>query len=111
MNSQTSFKSHLRAVHILNERVWNDNFCYVQRLFDYPAEIRKMIYTTNAIESFNSALRKVTDRKSAFPNEMAVMKILYLRTMDVVKKWTMPYPNWSLIRGKLDLLWGIEWNS
>lgn len=91
-------------------RVWNDNFCYVQRLFDYPAEIRKMIYTTNAIESFNSALRKVTDRKSAFPNEMAVMKILYLRTMDIVKKWTMPYPNWSLIRGKLDLLWGIEWD-
>ena len=61
-----------------------------------------MIYTTNAIESFNSALRKVTDRKAAFPNEMAVMKILYLRTLDVVKKWTMPYPNWSLIRGKLD---------
>jgi len=91
-------------------RVWNDNFCYAQRLFDYPAEIRKMIYTTNAIESFNSALRKVTDRKSAFPNEMAVMKILYLRTMDIVRKWTMPYPSWSLIRGKLDLLWGIKWD-
>ena len=66
-------------------RVWNDNFVYVQRLFEYPAEIRKMIYTTNVIESFNSALRKVTDRKAAFPNEMAVMKILYLRTLDVVK--------------------------
>ena len=66
-------------------RVWNDNFVYVQRLFEYPAEIRKMIYTTNAIESFNSALRKVTDRKAAFPNEMAVMKILYLRTPDVIK--------------------------
>ena len=91
-------------------RVWNDNFCYVQRLFEYPAEIRKMIYTTNAIESFNSALRKVTDRKSALPNEAAVMKLLYLRTMDVVRKWTMPYPNWSLIRGKLDLLWGVGWD-
>ena len=91
-------------------RVWNDNFVYVQRLFEYPAEIRKMIYTTNAIESFNSALRKVTDRKAAFPNEMAVMKILYLRTLDVVKKWTMPYPNWSLIRGKLDFLWGVGWD-
>lgn len=44
-----------------------------------------MIYTTNAIESFNSALRKVTDRKAAFPSEMAVMKILYLRTLDVVE--------------------------
>ena len=43
-------------------------------------------------------------------NEMAVMKILYLRTLDVVKKWTMPYPNWSLIRGKLDFLWGMGWD-
>mgnify|MGYP002802941913 FL=1 len=92
-------------------RVWNDNFIYVQRIFDYPSEIRKMIYTTNAIESFNSALRKVTDRKAAFPNEMAVMKILYLRTRDVIKKWTMPYPNWGVIRGMLDLLWGHGWDS
>ena len=109
------------ALTILNEkwkkqypsavRVWNDNFIYVQRIFEYPSEIRKMIYTTNAIESFNSALRKVTDRKAAFPNEMAVMKILYLRTQDVVKKWTMPYPNWGVIRGMLDLLWGHGWYS
>ena len=92
-------------------RVWNDNFIYVQRIFEYPSEIRKMIYTTNAIESFNSSLRKVTDRKAAFPNEMAVMKILYLRTRDVIKKWTMPYPNWGVIRGMLDLLWGHGWDS
>ena len=91
-------------------RMWNDNFVYVQRLFEYPAEIRKMIYTTNAIESFNSALRKVTDRKAAFPNEMAVMKILYLRTLDVVKKWAAPYPNWSVIHGKLDILWSVGWD-
>ena len=91
-------------------RVWNDNFIYVQRIFEYPSEIRKMIYTTNAIESFNSSLRKVTDRKAAFPNEMAVMKILYLRTRDVIKKWTMPYPNWGVIRGKLDFLWGCGWD-
>lgn len=90
-------------------RVWNDNFCYVQRLFEYPAEIRKMIYTTNAIESFNSALRKVTDHKSAVPNEMSVMKILYLRTLDIIRKWTVPYPNWCLIRAKLLLLWGDGW--
>ena len=92
-------------------RVWNDNFIYVQRIFEYPSEIRKMIYTTNAIESFNSSLRKVTDRKAAFPNEMAVMKILYLRTRDVIKKWTMPYSNWGVIRGMLDLLWGYGWDS
>lgn len=108
------------ALAVLNEKwakqypsavkVWNENFIYVQRLFEYPSEIRKMIYTTNAIESFNSALRKVTERKAAFPNEMAVMKILYLRTQDVLAKWTMPYPNWSVIRGKLDLFWGDGWD-
>ena len=64
-----------------------------------------MIYTTDAIESFNSTLHKVTDRKAAFTNEMAVMKTLYLRTQDAVKKWIMPYPNWVVIRGKLDFLW------
>ena len=108
------------ALSVLNEKwakqypsavkVWNENFVYVQRLFEYPSEIRKMIYTTNTIESFNSALRKVTDRKAAFPNDMAVMKILYLRTQDVTAKWTMPYPNWSVIRGKLDILWGDGWD-
>lgn len=108
------------ALAVLNEKwskqypsavkVWNENFIYVQRLFEYPAEIRKMIYTTNTIESFNSALRKVTDRKAAFPNEMSVLKILYLRTPDIVSKWTMPYPNWSIIRGKLDILWGVGWD-
>lgn len=108
------------ALAVLNEKwskqypsavkVWNENFIYVQRLFEYPAEIRKMIYTTNTIESFNSALRKVTDRKAAFPNEMSVLKILYLRTLDIVSKWIMPYPNWSIIRGKLDILWGDGWD-
>lgn len=92
-------------------RVWNNNFCYVERLFEYPSEIRKMIYTTNTIESFNSALRKVTNRKAAFPNALAVMKILYLRTMDISAKWVMPYPNWGVIRGKLDILWGDGWDQ
>lgn len=97
-------------------KVWNDNFRYVQRLFEYPSEIRKIIYTTNAIESFNSALRKVTDRKAAFPNEMSVMKILYLQgtlqcSLDISSKWTMPYPNWGVVRGKLDILFGNGWDS
>ena len=109
------------ALEVLNEKwgtrypsavkVWNDNYRYVKLLFEYPSEIRKMIYTTNVIESFNSALRKVTDRKAAFPNEMSVMKILYLRTLDIVAKWRMPYPNWGVIRGKLDILWGDGWDE
>lgn len=108
------------ALAVLNEKwgkqypsavkVRNDNFRYVQHLFEYPAEIRRMIYTTNTIESFNSALRKVTNRKATFPNELSVLKILYLRTLDIAAKWRTQYPNWGVIRGKLDILWGSGWD-
>ena len=90
-------------------KVWNDNFEYVRQLYQYPVEIRKMIYTTNTIESFNSQLRKVTNGKGAFPSEQAAMKILYLRTVDVIKKWNASVPNWGIVRGKLDILWGNGW--
>jgi transposase-like protein len=85
-------------------KVWADNYHHVEQLFEYPSEIRKIIYTTNMIESFNSALRKVTDRKAAFPNDDAVLKILYLRTMDLSNKWTKPISGWAVVRGKLDLI-------
>jgi transposase-like protein len=85
-------------------KVWTDNFGHVEQLFDYPAEIRKMIYTTNTIEAFNSALRKVTNRKAAFPNDTAVFKILYLRTMDIARKWVKPLSGWAVVRGQLDIV-------
>ena len=85
-------------------RVWVDNFRHVEQLFEYPSEIRKIIYTTNTIEAFNSALRKVTNRKAAFPNDNAVFKILFLRTMDIADKWVKPISGWAIIRGKLDIV-------
>jgi len=85
-------------------RVWVDNFGHVEQLFDYPAEIRKRIYTTNTIEAFNSALRKVTNRKAAFPNDASVFKILYLRTTDIAKKWVKPLSGWAMVRGQLDIV-------
>ena len=86
-------------------RVWVDNFEHVERLFELPASIRKMVYTTNAVESLHSALRKVTRGKAAFPNDEAVFKALFLRTMDITKKWTMPVPNWALVLGQIDILY------
>lgn len=83
---------------------------YVERLFAYPTENRKIIYTTNTVESFNSSLRKGTNRKVAFPNAAAVMKILYLRKLDIAAKWVMPCPSWGVIRDKPDLLWGDGWD-
>ena len=85
-------------------KVWTGNFRHVEQLFEYPAEIRKIIYTTNTIEAFHSALRKVTNRKAAFPNDNAILKILFLRTMDIVKKWIKPISGWAVIRGKLDIV-------
>ena len=85
-------------------RVWEDNFTHVERLFELPAAIRKMVYTTNLIEGFHSALRKVTRGKGAFPNDDAVYKALFLRITDVLKKWTVPIANWAVILGQLDIL-------
>ena len=61
--------------------MWENNIEEVYQLFNFPKEIRKMIYTTNAIESYNSQLRKVLKGKGAFPNETSVMKLIYLQTM------------------------------
>jgi len=85
-------------------KVWVTHFGHVEQLFNYPAEIRKIIYTTNTIEAFNSALRKVTNRKAAFPNDGAVLKVLYLRTIDIAKKWSKPISGWAIVRGQLDIV-------
>jgi len=82
--------------------VWERNFKYVEQLFDYPSAIRKIMYTTNAIESVNSSFRKVT-KKGAFPNENALFKLLYLRVTELYKKWVdSTIQNWSLVRNQLD---------
>lgn len=82
--------------------VWERNFKYVEQLFNYPSNIRKIMYTTNAIESVNSSFRKVT-KKGAFPNENALLKLLYLRTKELYKKWdNTVISNWSLVRNQLD---------
>ena len=82
--------------------VWERNFKHVEQLFDYPSDIRKVMYTTNAIESVNSSFRKVT-KKGAFPNENALFKLLYLRVCELQKKWgDHTLQNWSMLRNQLD---------
>ncbi len=86
-------------------RVWENNFNYVVQLFNYPMEIRKIMYTTNAIESVNSSLRKVT-KKGMFDNEMSVFKVFYLRiTRELAKKWGVSKTqNWSKVLNQLSCL-------
>lgn len=79
---------------------------YLEPLFELPKEIRKCIYTSNAIESVNSALRKVTRGKGAFPSENSVYKILYLRIKDLSEKWKKPIQNWKAIQLQLIELFG-----
>ena len=79
---------------------------YLEPLFELPDEIRKCIYTSNAVESVNSALRKVTRGKGAFPNENAVYKVLYLRIKELSEKWKKPIQNWTTIQSQLLEIFG-----
>jgi putative transposase len=74
---------------------WRENWPNLITIFDYPDEIRKVIYTTNAIESLNSVIRKSVKTRKIFPNDEAAMKIIYLATAAAAKKWTMPIRDWK----------------
>ena len=83
--------------------VWERNFEHVRQLFDYGSDIRRIIYTTNAIEAVNSSFRKVT-KQGAFPNENALFKLLYLRVTELEKKWAnRSIVKWALVRNQLDV--------
>lgn len=83
--------------------VWVRNWSHVEQLFDYGSAVRKVMYTTNAVESVNSSFRKVT-RKGAFPNEAALLKLLYLRITELYKKWNgHTLNNWAMVRNQLDI--------
>ncbi len=85
-------------------KVWESNFRHVEQLFNYTEAIRKIMYTTNTIESVNSSFRKVT-KKGTFPDETAVFKVLYLRVMELYERWQdKSYPNWPIIRNQLILI-------
>ena len=74
-------------------------------------EIRKCIYTSNAVESVNSALRKVTRGKGAFPNESSVYKVMYLRIRELSEKWKKPIPNWKTIQAQVIELFGDRYTK
>lgn len=76
-------------------RSWHKNWTNLITIFDYPADIRKVIYTTNAIESLNSVIKKSIKNRKLFPNDEAVFKVVYLAIQAASKKWTMPIRNWK----------------
>lgn len=85
---------------------WQNNWHKLSTYFAYDEHIRKMIYTTNAVEGFHRQVRKVTKTKGVFPNDMALMKLIYLATLNIAKKWTQPLHNWALTVQQLKIKFG-----
>ncbi len=85
---------------------WKNNWANLSEFFAYPPDIRKIIYTTNAIESLNFSLRKVTKNRSAFPNDDAIFKIMYLALTNASKKWTMPIREWGAALNQFAVYFG-----
>lgn len=85
---------------------WTRNWEKLSTYFQYPAAIRKLIYTTNAIEGFHRQIRKVTKTKGAFTSDIALLKLVYLASENVAKKWTQPLQNWSITVSQLSIIFG-----
>lgn len=75
-------------------------------MFDYPPDIRRLIYTTNTVEGYNRQLRKVIKTKGAFPSGEAARKLLFLANRDITRKWTAPVHNWAKILNQLAIRFG-----
>jgi len=88
------FEEKWNGSHPMISKSWRNNWERITPLFSYPPEIRKAIYTTNAIESVNMSLRKVTKNRGSFPNDESMIKLMYLALQNISKKWTMPIHNW-----------------
>lgn len=80
---------------------WRANWANLSTYFKYPQEVRRLIYTTNAIEGFNRQLRKVTKAKSVFPTDDSLLKMLYLAIMDITQKCTGRRQDWSIIHAQM----------
>ena len=92
----TEFSETWDSQYPMISKSWRNNWERVTPFFAYPEDIRKVIYTTNAIESLNSSLRKFIKNRNSFPNDESVVKLLYLALQNIMKKWTMPIRNWPL---------------
>ena len=96
-----TFSEHRDKKYPTISQSWRANWANLRTYFKFPQELRRLIYTTNAIEGFNRQLRKVTKAKSVFPTDESLFKMLYLAMMDITKKWTGRRQDWSMIHAQL----------
>ncbi|WP_149240180.1 IS256 family transposase [Dyadobacter sp. 32] len=85
---------------------WQNNWHKLSTYFAYDEQIRRLIYTTNAVEGFHRQVRKITKTKGAFPNDMALLKLIYLAVENISRKWTSPLQNWALTAQQLHIKFG-----
>lgn len=100
----TAFEAKWDKTHPTISQSWRRNWAQIIPFFAYPADIRKVIYTTNAIESLNMSLRKVTKNRGSFPNDEAMFKLLYLALRNIAKKWTLPIRDWKAAMNRFSIL-------
>lgn len=96
-------KWHAHYPHAM--RSWETNWDVICPIFKFSADVRKVIYTTNAIESLNSTYRKLNRQRSVFPSDTSLLKALYLATFEATKKWSMPLRNWGKVYGELAIMY------
>lgn len=84
---------------------WSANWDVISPIFKFSADVRKVIYTTNAIESLNSTYRRLNRSRSVYPSKTSLLKSLYFSTLEAVKKWTMPVRNWSKVYGEFSIMY------
>jgi putative transposase len=101
----TEFSGKWDAKYPMIAKSWRSNWVRVIPFFAHPLEIRRVIYTTNAIESLNMSLRKVTKTRGSFPNDEAVFKLLYLALRNIAKKWTMPVQDWKAALNRFAIIY------
>lgn len=84
---------------------WENNWDVLTPIFKFSKEVRKVIYTTNAIESLNSTYKKLNRQRTVFPHDKALLKALYLATLQATKKWTQPLRNWGKVYGEFSIMY------
>ena len=85
---------------------WAVNWDVISTIFKFSSDVRKVIYTTNAIESLNSTYKKLNAQRSVFPNDKALLKALYLANLQSTKKWSQPLRNWGKVYGEFSIMYG-----
>lgn len=102
----TSFEDKWDSRYASISKIWRRNWENLITIFDYPYEIRKIIYTTNAIESLNSVIRKAIKNRRIFPNDKSAFKVIYLAVQQASKKWTMPLREWKPAMNRFQIEYG-----